>query len=110
MHIKGVDGGYMERNDSWYISAHNGTYNLTCKYNSFDEFMNKYFSNYSHIEWIRFTPGSQYIVTKEQCLFYPKSFWESLMNELNINRATEGHIIERALYMIFNNSLLIKEI
>jgi hypothetical protein len=95
-----IDGGYMEINDGWYISSHNNTYNIGCKYTSYDEFMNKYFFDYSHIDWIRFTPGSQYMVEKNKILTYPKYFWKCLMDELPFNNMTEGHIIERALLYI----------
>ena len=97
-----VNGGYMEINNSWYITSHNNTYNQTCKYSSFDEFMNKYFSNYTHIDWIRFAPGSQYLVTKSQVLNYSRNFWKTLKDELYLFSMTEGHIIERALYYILN--------
>lgn len=97
-----VDGGYMEINNSWYIGSHNFSYNQTCYYNSFDDFMYNTFTNYARGEWNRFTPGSQYIITKEIALSYSKKFWEFLMNILYKNNMTEGHIIERALWMIFN--------
>lgn len=94
-------GGYMELNNNWYIQAKNQEFNTTCKYNSFNEFMDHYFTNYIHSDWIRFTPGSQYIITKEIVLHYPKSFWKELLDELPRNNMTEGHIIERALWNIF---------
>jgi len=93
-------GGFCEINNDWYIEAHNKSRNQTCRYSSFDEFMNKYFENYQHLDWIRFSPGSQYLITKNEVLHYPKKFWECLMNELNSKSPTEGHIIERALYHI----------
>jgi hypothetical protein len=95
-------GGYMEINNSWYINAHNGTYNQSCAYSSFFEFMLKTFKNYTYEPWVRFSPGSQYIITKEIAKFYSKKFWEFLMNILYKNNMTEGHIIERSLWMIFN--------
>jgi hypothetical protein len=97
-------GGFKEINNSWFISAHNSTYNLTCKYNSFDEFMNKYFDNYNHLDFIRFAPGSQYLITPKEILQYPIKFWESLMNELTTKNSTEAHIIERSLYYILNGN------
>jgi hypothetical protein len=100
-----IDGGYMERNDCWYISAHNQTHNITCIYRSYDEFMNKYFSDYIHVDWIRFTPGSQYMVEKKQILKYSRDFWKSLMEELPFNNMTEGHIIERSLLYILTGNL-----
>ena len=93
-------GGFMERNNDWYISAHNKTHNQTCRYVTFNEFMRTYFKDYSPLEWVRFAPGSQYVVEKQQILNYPKEFWESLMNELNAYNTTEAHIVERALYYI----------
>jgi hypothetical protein len=94
------EGGFLEINNSWYISAHNGTWGLTCKYQSFDEFMDKYFSDYEHVELIRFAPGSQYIVEKQQVLKYPLVFWGSMIGELPENNMTEAHIVERALWYI----------
>jgi len=103
-----VDGGYMEINNSWYIPAHNATHNQTCKYSSFDQFMNQIFENYQHLEWIRFTPGSQYIIEKRQVLFYPKFFWKFLMDNLITKSPTEGHIIERALWNILQCKLVLR--
>jgi len=93
-------GGFRELNNSWYIEAHNSSNNQSCKYSSFDEFMNTYFCNYKHLNYIRFAPGSQYIVEKRQALQYPVSFWYEIMNEMNSKSPTEGHIIERALYHV----------
>jgi hypothetical protein len=104
------DGGYLEINNSWYIRSHNSTFGLTCKYSSFDQFMNKYFKNYEIVDWIRFAPGSQYIVEKKQALYYSKNFWKSLMNELTEKNSTEAHIIERALWTIFQCKLIPKEV
>ena len=105
-----IDGKFLEANVSWYIPAHNATHNQTCRYSSFDQFMNHYFENYVHLDWLQFSPGSQYIVPKANILYYPKDFWESLMNELNSLTPTEGHIIERALYYIFTNAYKLKEL
>ena len=93
---------YVEINNSWYIGAHNASNQQSCVYGSLDEFMNKYFSDYERLDWINFTPGSQYIIEKKQALHYPKEFWYSMMNELHKNNMTEAHIIERALVMILS--------
>lgn len=103
------DGGFVEINNSWYIPAHCETYGLSCKYFSFDEFMNKYFENYVREEYLRFTPGSQFIIEKEQILRYPKQFWKSLMEEISSFNSTEAHIIERSLNMILNNKLIVRK-
>ena len=95
-------GGYMELNTSWYISSHNHSYNQSCVYISFVHFMNSIFKNYEYQRWNRFTPGSQYIITKDIAKFYSKKFWKFLMDILNKNNMTEGHIIERSLWIIFS--------
>lgn len=103
------EGGFMELNNSWYILAHNRTKKQTCAFYSFDDFMNTFFSNYSHLGHIRFTPGSQYIVEKKQILQYPKEFWGELMNLLNSKSPTEGHVLERALYHILVGTYKLRE-
>jgi hypothetical protein len=108
-HKKAEDGGYMEINNSWYIESHNRTFGLTCKYSSYDEFMNHYFVDYTHVPYIRFAPGAQYIVPKKNILFYPFNLWLAMMDELPENNMTVGHIIERALYTIFTNQLIWRE-
>lgn len=104
-----ADGGYMELNNSWYIGAHNSSQSQDCKYGTFDEFMETYFEDYTRLGWLRFTPGSQYIVTKEQILNYPRVFWYRLMKELSTRKSpTEAHIIERALYYILTGKYILK--
>lgn len=102
-------GGFMEVNNNWYIHAHSQSNNQTCRYSSLDEFMNKYFENYQHTDYIRFTPGSQFIIEKHQILYYPKRFWQSLFDELPRNNMTEAHIIERSMNMILTNWLILRE-
>lgn len=101
-----LEGEFLEFNDNWYIAAHNSTYGLTCKYGSFDAFMMRHFSNYQHREWLRFCPGSQYLITKDQAKKYSLNFWKSMYNELPEKNMTEAHIIERALYYIFEGDLI----
>jgi len=104
-----ANGEFGEINNGWYIDAHNGSNNQTCRYSSFDEFMNRYFRDYQHVDFVRFAPGSQYLVPKERVLQYPKKFWEALMNELNSKTPTEGHIIERAFWYIFTGSYKLRK-
>lgn len=103
------DGYYFEHNDNWYIGAHNASRNQTCQFSSFDEYMNSLFSNYSHLDRLTFSPGSQIIVEKERILHYPKPFWNHLNNMLNRISMTEGHIIERSLFLIFSNVYDVRE-
>jgi hypothetical protein len=104
------DGGYMEINNSWYVNAHNSSYNQTCKYSTLDDFMNSKFVGYIRPDWVRFTPGSQYIIEDKQILNYTKDFWYSLMSELYRHNMTEGHIIERALFMILTEKYEVRNV
>jgi len=104
-----ANGEFGEINNSWYINAHNSSNNQTCRYSGFDEFMNKYFEDYRRVDFVRFAPGSQYLVPKESVLQYPKKFWEALMNELNSKTPTEGHIIERSFWYIFTDSYRLRK-
>ena len=103
------EGGFMEKNNSWYISAHNSTHDMGCRYHSYDQFMHKYFENYEREEYIRFSPGSQYLVTKKDVKGYPKEFWKSLALELPKKSTTEANIVERALWYILTNKYRLKE-
>lgn len=97
------DGFFREPNNNHPIISTNEHYKQSCKYESFDSFMNSIFVDYSHVDFISFSPGSQYIVPKENILYYSKEFWKYLMNTLNRNFMTEAHIMERALWYIFSN-------
>jgi hypothetical protein len=104
------DGGFMEKNNNWYIATHNLMSNQLCKFDSFDDFMNKYFEDYLHLNWLIFAPGAQYIVEKQQILQYPKKFWYSLMGEVSEKRApAEAFIIERGLYYIFAGTFCLRK-
>ena len=94
------DNGFLEINNSWYIDAHYESKGISCKYKSFDEFMNTYFSDYIHLNWLRFAPGTQYVVDKGSILGYTKSFWEKLSAELTSYAMTESFMIERAMLYI----------
>ena len=108
-HIIDETGGYTEINNSWYIASHNNTHNITCKYSSYNQFMEKIFKNYDKPSYIRFSPGSQYLVPKEAVLRYPKKFWRCLAEELPRKSMTEAHIIERSLWYILTGRYEIRD-
>jgi len=103
------EGGFLERNNDWYIPIINNQENQNCKYSGFDDFMNYYFTNYEHVDMIRFAPGACYIVPKENMLYYPIKFWESLSDDMQTRFSTESFIIERALWYIFSNNYQVRE-
>jgi hypothetical protein len=66
--------------------------------------MHKYFKNYTPLNWIRFTPGSQYIFERERVRGYSRDFWKTLNEELTTNNQTEAHIIERIFWHLLNHT------
>jgi len=104
------DGGFLEINNNWYVAASNSTFNQGCRYSGLDEFMNKYFENYKREEWVRFAPGGQYIITKQQGLQYPLSFWKSMIEEMNSGKLpSESYIVERGLYYILTGKYRLRK-
>jgi len=105
-HIKDVDGGYMEINNSWYFRTHRQEHGAEVeKYvTSYNRFLDEIFESPEHLKWIRFAPGAQYIVPKENILFYSKEFYRKLMRYVDYHRIpSEGFALERAMYYIFTN-------
>lgn len=105
-HKKDKDGGYMERNNSWYIKSHVQTHGAdTNRYiRNYNQFLDLMFENPKYPEWIRFSPGAQYIVPRENIEYYSIDFYKKLMSLVDYHRIpVEAHVIERALYYIFTN-------
>ncbi len=100
------DEGYFEHNNCGYIESHNNSWGLTCKFNTFDDFMNSVFKDYIHEDVCKFSPGSQYIIEKKQALRYSKLFWNFLINSVSktigINGGTESHVVERGMSIILS--------
>jgi len=111
--------GRKEYNSMYYMEPNvanrflGGTYKTLEGYNqgitSVDMFMEKYFSNYEHLNVIRFTPGSQYIIERRQALKYPKALYKNMMNEMNYRSSVISHIVERCIYIIFTNEYIVNE-
>jgi hypothetical protein len=101
------DGEYTEENNNWYIGPVSRTKGITSSISSFDEYAEKTFKNYTHLNFLKFPPGSQILVEKERCLYYSKKFWNRLMGSINqeigMNGGVEAHIVERSIDLIFQN-------
>jgi len=103
------DGGYLEINNSWYFgplpNVDGSQYQLERKYFSdYNEFMRDVYVNPIIQQWIRFSPGCNYIIPKSNILRYSKNFYDKIREYLSWApdmRIAEAHMIERALYTIF---------
>jgi len=103
---KDRDGGYMELNEPyhpWYIQDDSGLL-VTEKFKCLEEMLPTIFTNPIIPQWIRFAPGANYIVPKENILHYSKSLFEKLRSYVGYSQySAESHMVERALYLIFTN-------
>jgi len=105
-HKKSVDGGYMEKNTSWYFGAHRQEHGskVTKYLSSYTQLLNEIFESPEYPRWIRFAPGAQYIVPRKNILFYSKEFYKKLMGYVDYHRIpAEGFALERTMYYIFTN-------
>jgi len=115
LHVKAADGGYMEVDNSWYVSRHVNRF-----FNTYKEFMAEMFKNPPRTNFVRFSPGANYIVPKEYIYKYPKSFYEKLNSYIQWVGTPEEcsggkeaipaecHIIERALHTIWTGDFEVK--
>lgn len=108
-----MDGGFLEINNSWYINSHIFTYGAKTNryFKTYNEFLDAVFEKPEHPEWIRFSPGANYIVPKENILYYSLNFWKKIFSYVSYTQLpTEAHIIERALYYIFTNKFVERKV
>lgn len=99
------DGGFCEINNSWYL------HHFTTKYfNDYNEFLRFCFKEPVIPRYIRFAPGGNYIVPKENILKLPKVFYENLRTFVShCSWPGEAHIIERALYTLWTSNFEIND-
>lgn len=95
------DNGFMELNTSWYTGRHPTKY-----FSSFNDFYEFAFDYDTLPRYLRFAPGANYVVPKEHILLRSRSFYHNLMNFVSHHQFSgESHIIERALYIIWNSTI-----
>ena len=73
--------------------------------------MNFIFKSYIPPKYIRFCPGANYIVPKNNIIKYSKEFYKNLKFLIKYSQLSgESHILERALYSIWNSQYEASEI
>jgi len=92
-------GMFNEINNSWYLN----------------DLKTRYFNNYTGFakhfgfptpKYLKFAPGSNYIVTKENIAWYPKEFYERLRDCVSYGALPgEAQIIERCLYTMWSRPI-----
>lgn len=94
------DGGWLEKNTSWYLRHHKHPIKFFLSYNDFLSFC---FKDPIFPDFIRFPPGGCYIVSKHQILKYDLIFYRNLKLFSEHSRVPgEGQLLERALFTIWN--------
>lgn len=102
----GPDNSYLEINNNWYFNHYPHRY-----YNNLNTFFSDVYQNPNLPNYIRFSPGANYIIPKEHILRYSIKFYERIREILSWGIVIgEAHMIERSIYTIFNNDWKVKEI
>ncbi len=100
------DHGYFEINNSWYKNYFPRKY-----FSDFNKFYNFIFKSHSYPQYIKFSPGANYIVPKENILLRSKNFYANLIKFLDHSKLSyESHFLERSLITICNSNILSSEI
>ncbi len=96
----GSDNGFLELNDSWYRNLNPRKY-----FHGFDDFYSFLFRGVSRPRYLRFAPGANYVVPKQNILLRSRNFYRNLMKFCEHHQfAGESHMIERALFAIWSSS------
>lgn len=91
------DGAYLEINNSWYALTKSHRY-----FQDFNDFLRFVFRDPIIPRWLLFSPGACYIVSREQVLKYPSSFYENLKALVSYTYfPAEAYMVERAMHLIF---------
>lgn len=94
------DGGLCEINDSWYFKR------LKYKYfNNYNDFLRFIYKNPVLPLYIRFSPGGDCIVPRENILKIPKIVYQNLMLFMSHCREpAETHMIERTIFTLWTSN------
>jgi len=101
----GEGGSFLEINNSWYFNHIRGKY-----YTNLNTFLQDMYVDPEITSYIRFSPGGNYIIPKENILRNSKKFYERIREILSWDVVVgEAHMIERCLYLIFNSDYQVRE-
>ncbi len=95
------DGGYLELNNSWYITEYDRRY-----FHNFDAYYGFVFEAASRPDYLRFAPGANYIVPRDHILLRSKNFYINMREFVAHSQySCESHFVERSLIAIWSSSL-----
>tara|TARA_Y100000589_G_C27123513_1_gene617501 strand:+ start:28 stop:876 length:849 start_codon:yes stop_codon:yes gene_type:complete len=101
INLKLSEAGFTEINSSWY--KYNYPRLFFKDYNTFYKYI---FKEVENPHFLRFAPGANYIVPKNNILSRSKIFYKNLMTFISHSQfSCESHYLERSLYVIWNSSI-----
>jgi len=99
------DTSYLELNTNWYLNHHSVKY-----FNSYNDFLKFIYVDPVIPKYIKFAPGANYIVPRQNILRIPRIFYENLRLFISYTSFPgEAHIIERALATIWTSNFTISK-
>ena len=99
--LKTSDYGFTEINSSWYKNKYPRLF-----FRDFNCFYQYIFKNVDKPHFLRFAPGANYIVPKDNILLRSRNFYRNLLNFIiHSQYSCESHFLERSLYTIWNSNL-----
>ncbi len=101
------DGGFSEINNSLYLKAPGHPLKY---FNNYNDFLKYCFKDAVIPPYVRFPPGTMFVLPKEHILKYPKVFYENLQHIVSYALFPgEAYIVERALYTIWGGSFTLTD-
>ena len=99
--LKTSDSGFTEINSSWYRNKYPRLF-----FKDFNYFYQYIFRNVEKPLFVRFAPGANYIVPKNNILLRSKNFYKNLLTFISHSQySCESHFLERSLFVIWNSNL-----
>ena len=77
---------------------------------TYQSLLDEIFENGSHGYYLRFAPGGNYLITKNDALKYNKNFYETMRELVSWDvQPGEAYLLERMMFTLFENNFIIRE-
>ena len=101
INLKLSDSGFTEINSCWYKYNYPRLF-----FSDFNSFYKYIFKDVENPHFLRFAPGANYIVPKNNILSRSRIFYKNLITFISHSQIScESHYLERSLYTIWNSSI-----
>ncbi len=105
INLKISEAGFTEINSSWYKYNYPRLF-----FKDYNTFYNYIFEEVEIPHFLRFAPGANYIVPKNNILSRSRNFYKNLIKFISHSQfSCESHYLERSLYIIWNSSIKTSE-